>query len=216
MAAKNAKSGSIVVSGTGRVAVQADVADLRLGVMLDRPTVEEARADAATAMTAVIGAVLASGVDRRDVRTALLSVQPRYEYREGKPPKLTGYDLANVVDVVVRDLARLGDVVDGTLGAGATSMDSLTFRVADPTAGEREARVRAMAQARARAEVLAESAGLAIEGVTGIIEGGPVGPPMPFGKAERMMAAADAATPVEAGSMEIAVTVTVTFGTGPR
>lgn len=211
MPGKNAQRGSIVVSGTGRVAVVADVADLRLGVMLDRPTVEEARADAATAMTAVIGAVLAAGVDRRDVRTALLSVQPRYEYRDGKPPKLSGYDLANVVEIVVRDLARLGDVVDGALGAGATSMDSLTFRVADPTTAEREARVRAMAQARSRAEVLAESAGLSIDGVTGIVESVAGAPPMPYPKAERMLAAADAATPVEAGTMEIAVTATVTY-----
>ena len=216
MAGKKTREGSIVVSGTGRVAVVADVADLRLGVMLDRPTVEEARTDAATAMTGVIGAVLAAGVDRRDVRTALLSVQPRYEYRDGKPPKLTGYDLANVVSVVVRDLARLGDVVDGTLGAGATSLDSLTFRVADPSAAERDARVQAMAQARARAEVLAASAALAIDGVAEVVEGIPGGAPVPFGKAERMMAAADAATPVEAGTMEIAVTVTVTYRTRPR
>ena len=212
MAGKDTR-GSIVVSGTGRVSVEADVADLRLGVVLDRATVEEARRDAATAMAAVVEAVLAAGVARRDVRTTLLSVQPRFEYRDGNPPRLTGYELANVVEVVVRDLARLGDVVDGTLAAGATSMDSLTFRVADPSAAEREARVRAMAEARARADVLAESAGLAIDGVTGIVEGTPAGPPHPFAKADRMLAASDAATPVEAGATEIAVTVTVTYRT---
>ena len=88
--------GTIVVSGTGRVAVDPDVADLRLGVAVARPTVEAARAAAAETMTAILAAVAAAGVARRDIRTSLLSVQPRYDYRDGKAPALTGYDLANV------------------------------------------------------------------------------------------------------------------------
>lgn len=206
-------AGSIVVSGTGRVAVVPDVADLRLGVAVTRPTVDAARAEAAATMAAILGAVDAADVPRRDVRTALLSVQPRYDYRDGKPPTLTGYELANVVEVTVRDLARLGDVVDGTLGAGATSMDSLSFQVADPAPAEREARILAMAVARARADVLAEAAGLTIDGVTGIVEGVAVPPPGPRMKAERMMMAADVATPVEAGSQEVSVSVTVSYRT---
>jgi uncharacterized protein YggE len=205
--------GSIVVSGTGRVSVAPDIADLRLGVAVTRPTVDAARAEAATTMDAILAAVDAAGVPRRDVRTALLSVQPRYDYRDNRPPTLTGYELANVVEVTVRDLERLGDVVDGTLGAGATSMDSLSFRVADPAPAEREARILAMAAARGRADVLAEAAGLTITGVTGIVEGIAVPPPGPRMKAERMMLAADAATPVEAGSQEVSVSVTVSYRT---
>jgi hypothetical protein len=203
--------GSIVVSGTGRVAVEADLADLRLGVTLARPTVDEARAEAASTMAAILAAVADAGVARPDVRTTVLSVQPRYDYRDGTSPTLTGYELANVVEVVVRDLSKLGDVVDGTLRAGATSMDNLSFRVADPAPAEREARIRAMAEARARADVLAEAAGLSIDGVTDIVEGSPMRPPMPLAKAERMMLASDASTPVESGSLEIVVTVTVTY-----
>ena len=66
-------------------------------------------------MGAILAAVEAAGVPRADVRTSMLSVQPRYDYRDGHAPTLTGYELANVVEVTVRDLARLGDVVDGTL-----------------------------------------------------------------------------------------------------
>ena len=211
MPGKDGDPGSIVVGGTGRVAVEADVADLRLGVVLARPTVDEARAEAAATMARILAAVEEAGVARRDVRTTLLSVQPRYDYSDGKAPTLTGYELANVVEIVVRDLARLGDVIDGTLRAGATSMDSLAFRLADPGSAEREARVRAMAEARAHAEVLAEAAGLSLVGATNIVEGMPSSPPIPFAKAERMVLAADASTPVEAGSMEVAVTVTVTY-----
>ncbi len=203
--------GSIVVSGTGSVAVSPDIADLRLGVAVARPTVDGARTEAATTMDAILAAVTATGVARRDVRTTLLAVQPRYDYRDGRPPILTGFELSNVVEVTIRDLARLGDVVDGTLKAGATSMDALSFRVADPAPAEREARRRAVAAARASADVLAEAAGLSIVGVSGIVEGAAEMPPGPRFKAERMMSAADASTPVEAGSTEIAATVTVSF-----
>lgn len=202
---------TIIASGIGRVAIVPDLADLRLGVAISHPTVQGARAAAAERMSAILGAVDAAGVERRDVRTALLSVQPRYDYRDGQSPTLTGYELHNVVEVTIRDLARLGDVVDGTLDAGATSMDGLAFRVADPSAAERSARTAAMAQARSRADVLAEAAGLAISGVAEVVEGAAGQPPGPLGKAERMLASADIGTPVEGGSLEVAVGVTVTY-----
>ena len=206
-------SGTIIVSDTGRVAVQPDVAELRLGVTVTRPTVAGARADAAATMNAILTAVERAGVARADARTAMLSVQPRYDYREDRAPVLTGYEVANLVEVSVRDLATLGDVVDATLGAGATSMDALTFRVADPAPPERQARILAMTEARSRADVLAEAAGLTIDGVSDIVEGSPARPPMPLAKAERMALAADVATPVEAGTLEVAVSVTVTYRT---
>ena len=209
----NRPSGTIVVSGTGRVAVDPDVADLRLGVAISRPTVEAARAAAAESMTAILAAVGAAGVARRDVRTTLLSVQPRCDYRDGAAPTLTGYDLANVVEVTVRDLAALGGVVDGALTAGATSLDGLTFRVDDPREAEHAARTAAIVEARARADVLAAASGVAITGVSDIVEGGPQ-PTWPQPKATRMLMAADAGTPVQAGATEIAGTVTVTFRMG--
>ena len=207
-------TGTIVVSGTGRVAVQPDVADLRLGVTVAKPTVEAARGEAAATMDAILRAVDGAGVARADVRTAMLSVQPRYDYRDGRAPVLTGYEIANVVEVSVRDLSALGDVIDVTLTAGATSMDALSFRLADPRPAEREARRQAMAEARSRADVLAEAAGVTVQGVSDIVEGQPVRPPGPVAKAERMALAADAGTPVEAGTLEVAVTVSVTYRAG--
>jgi len=210
MADSSNAGGSIVVSGTGRVLVDPDVAELRLGVAISRSSVAQARSAAAEAMTAILAAIGAAGVAQRDTRTTLLSVQPRYDYREGQAPALAGYDLANVVDVTVRDLAALGAVVDGALGAGATSLDGLTFRLEDPSAAEATARTAAVAQARSRAEVLAAAADVTISGVMDIAEGGPP-PAWPMAKAARLTMASDAATPIEAGLTESAVTVTVTF-----
>ena len=209
------QNGTIVVGGTGRVAVTPDIAELRLGVSVTRPTVAAARLEGAATMDAILTAVTQAGVERRDVRTTLLSVQPRYDYRDDQSPRLTGYELANLVEVTVRDLARLGETVDGVLGSGATSMDGLAFRVADPAPAERDARMQAMAIARARANVLAEAAGLSITGVADIVEGDAVRPLAPYPKAERIqLASADTGTPVEGGSLEIAVSVTVTFRVG--
>src|SRR6187549_286557 len=197
MTKKNKNEGSITVSGTGRVSVQPDVADLRLGVNVSRATVDEARNEAAAKMAAILEAVTKAGVAKKDVRTSMLSVQPRYEYRDNEPPRLAGYELANVVEVTVRNQAKLGDVVDGSLKAGATSMDSLNFRLDDPSPAEKQARTLAMAQARSRADVLAESAGVSITAVSDVMEGSAM-PPRPYAaKAERMMLAADASTPVE-------------------
>jgi len=212
-ASSNLAPGTIVVGGTGRVAVEPDVADLQLGVSIARPTVNAARADAAAAMTSILAAVRAAGVADPDIRTTLVSVQPRYDYRDGKPPVLTGYDLSNSVQVTVRDLAALGAVIDGSLGAGATSMDSLSFRLDDPTDAERAARLAAVAQARSRADVLAEAAGVSIVAVSDIVEGGGPGPGYPQPKAARMMLA-DSATPVQAGTTEVSVSVTVSFRLG--
>ncbi len=170
-------AGRIVVGGTGRVSVEPDVADLDWASRWPGQRSTRLAPSPPTTMAAILAAVADAGVERRDVRTTLLSVQPRYDYRENQPPVLTGYELANVVEVTVRDLARLGEVVDGTLRAGATSMDGLSFRVDDPAPAEREARLRAMAAARARADVLAEAAGLSIVGVSDIVEGGMPSPP---------------------------------------
>ena len=164
-------------------------------------------------MQAILAALAAAGVVAADIRTTLLSVQPRYDYSDGRAPALTGYEIANIVEVTVRDLGALSGVVDGTLGAGVTCLVGLTCRMADPAPAERAARVRAMAEARSRADVLAESAGLTIEGVAEVVEGSPPRPPIPFPKAERMAMAADVSTPVEAGELEVSVTVTITYRT---
>jgi uncharacterized protein YggE len=109
----------------------------------------------------------------------------------------------------------VADVIDGALRAGATSLDGLSFRVADASAPEREARLAAMSAARQRADDLARAAGLTIAGVEDIVEDGADRPPMPFAKGERMALAADVATPVEAGSLEVVVRVSVTYRTRP-
>jgi uncharacterized protein YggE len=204
---------TITVSGSGSVAASPDVAEVRLGVRITRPTVREATASAAETMAAILDAVRAAGADSPDIRTTALSLEPHYEHdRTAGKPSLAGYQATNLVTLTVRDLEQLGPVVDGALGAGATSLDGLSLRIADPAPLEAAARQAAVADARARAEILAAAAGVSIAGVVSIVEGAGMTPP-PIPRLARAMADV-APTPIEAGTTEVTVSVSVVYAIG--
>ena len=201
---------TVSVTGTGRVIVSPDIADLRLGVSVTRPTVKAARAAAAASMTGVIAALKKLGIADADLQTTTLSLQPVYAYsNDGQAPRLTGYTLSNAVSATIRDLDKIGDAVDDSLAAGATTLDGVTFRVDDPAAAEEQARKQAMAQAKSKAQTLVSAAGVTITGVASITEtAAPV--PYPIYYAGEG-AVKDGSTPVQAGSNEIVVTVSVVY-----
>jgi len=201
---------TISVGGTGTVTIVPDVADLHVGVVVQRTKVADARAAAATAMEGVVAALRAAGVAERDIRTTTLSLQPVYDYNSnGAAPKITGYELRNGVVATIRDLDRLAEAVDGALVAGGTTLDGITFRVDDPSAAEDQARTQAMKQARARADALASAAGVSIIGVASISEqSSPTPWPVPYAGALR---ADEAATPILPGTSDITVSVSVVY-----
>ena len=115
--------------------------------------------------------------------------------------------------VTVRDLAKIGDAVDDSLAAGATTLDGVTFRVDDPTQAERQARQEAMAEAKSKAQALASGAGVSIKGVASISESSaPIPYPIPYPAPYLGAALArDEATPVQVGTNEVVVTVAVVY-----
>ena len=203
---------TIAVSGTGRIVLSPDTADLRLGVSATAKTVKAARSLAATSMTAVIASLKNLGIADKDIQTTTLSLQPVYDYSlNTNPPRLTGYQLSNAIAVTVRDLDKLGDAIDNALAAGATSLDGVSFRVADQTAAEQQARQAAMDQAKAKANTLADAAGVSISGVASISETvAPVPYPVYYGYAAGAPEK-DVQTPVQPGSTEVIVTVSVVY-----
>ncbi len=200
---------TISVAGTGTVTLVPDVADLHVGVVIQRPKVKDARAAAAAAMQGVVKALRAAGVAERDIRTTTLSLQPVYDYStNGAAPKITGYELRNGVVATVRDLEKLADAVDGALVAGGTTLDGITFRVDDPSGAEAQARTQAMKAARARADALAAAAGVTIVGVASISEqSAPTPWPVPYAGAARD----EAATPILPGTSDVTVSVSVVY-----
>jgi len=203
---------TLSVNGTGKVVISPDIADLRLGVSATKPTVKDARAAAATSMTAIINSLKKLGIADADLKTTQLSLQPVYDFSANRnPPRLTGYTLSNVIVVTIRDLDLASAAIDGAMAAGATTMHGISFRVADPARAEQQARQAAMTQAKAKAETLAAAAGVSISGVKSIAET-TSGNPYPVPYLESAGAAArDVATPVEAGTNEVTVMVSVVY-----
>jgi uncharacterized protein len=203
----------ITVTGTGTVVVSPDIADVRLGVVVTKPTVKAARETAAEAMTRVIAALKKLGIADKDIQTTTVSLQPAYDYAaQTNPPKITGYTLANGVVVTVRNLDQTGDVIDDSLAAGATSLDGVTFRVDDPAKAQQQARTDAMNQAKANADTLAKAAGVSITGVATISEASaPVPFPVYYGGAAAAPAADSVKTPIQPGTSDVTITVTVAY-----
>lgn len=199
---------TISVTGTGTVFVVPDTAELRLGVVIQKAKVVEARDAAAQTMARVVAALRKAGVAERDIQTSTYSLQPVYAYPANKAPRLTGYEIRSGLRVTVRDLDAAGPAIDAALGAGATTLDDLRLVVADPSAAEREAREAAVAAARAKADTLAEAADTRIVGVASITESVAT-PPWPY---YRGAAIEDAAgTVVEPGTSEVEVTVSIAY-----
>jgi hypothetical protein len=203
----------ISVTGTGRVILAPDVADVQLGVTVQRTTVKAARDEAATAMTAVIAALKKAGIADKDLKTSMLSLQPQYDYSSnGSRPKLVGYQFSNAVVATVRDMTKLGDAIDASIAAGATSLDGVTFRVNDETQAEAQARTAAMVDAKAKADALASAAGTTITGVSSITETvAPTPYPVPFAAGGALDSSKAVSTPIQVGTNEVTVSVAVSY-----
>jgi uncharacterized protein len=199
------------VSGSGKVTVTPDLATIPLGVSIERPTAKAARQDAAAAMTRVVEAIRKLGIEDKDIATANVSLGPVYNYPNNASPKVRGYQLQNTVTVTVRNLDQLGDVLDDGVTAGATTVDSISFDVADRAAAEAQAREAAVTDAKAKADTLANGLGVRITGVASVSE--QVSTPVWYGRnvTAGAVAAEDAATPVMPGSTDVTISVSVSF-----
>jgi uncharacterized protein YggE len=204
---------TVIVTSSGVVSVAPDVADVSIGVMAQKPTVAEAQSAAATSMTSVIAAVKKAGVDAKDIVTVNISLNPVYDYgTNGATPRLTGYQFANTVRITVRDISKVAAVVDDSMAAGATTVNGISFRVGDPKAAQGQARSLAMTDARARADALAAAAGVSVKGVAGITETSSQPTPVYYSMSAADQAkASSASTPIQTGTTDITIQVTVTY-----
>jgi uncharacterized protein YggE len=203
---------TVTVSGTGEIGVAPDVADVVLGVMAQKPTAAEAQSAAATSMTAVVAAVKKSGVADKDIVTINLNLSPVYDYGSGSSaPRLTGYQYANTVKVTVRSINSVASVVDGAVAAGATTVSGISFRLDDPKAVQAQARQLAMNDARTKADALASAAGVSVKGVATIAEAAVQTNPVYYSGALDQAKVASVSTPIQTGTTDIVVQVTVSY-----
>jgi uncharacterized protein len=202
----------LVVNGTGEASARPDVAVISAGVVVQAATASAALADNTRAMNAVLEQLRTSGLAAEDVQTAQFAVSPLFEtQRPGAettaPPRIVGYQVSNQVTARVRDLDRLGGVLDALVSAGANSINGPAFDLADPKQLLGEARDAAVADALAKAKRYAAAAGVELGEILSIEESGFYAPPRPMMRAEAM--AAD--VPIAPGQTELSASVTITF-----
>jgi uncharacterized protein YggE len=199
---------TITVSATGSVAVAPDQARITSGVTAEGATAREALTANSTAMQKVIGELKSGGIDAKDIQTSSFRVEPRYTRpEEGQAPKIDGYSVTNEVQVLVRDLDKLGDILDRLVTAGANQSSGLSFEVSKAETALDEARKEAVANARRRADLYAAAAGAGVGEVLTITEGD-ASPPRPvFARAMK----AAAAVPIERGTETLEANVTITW-----
>lgn len=197
---------SVTVSGSGTVLASPDVLLLELGVEVLDVTVDGALAAANGAMSEVQSSLLGSGVRAGDLRTTTLSIRTEYD-RQGRVVR--GYVVNQGLQARLRDVSSAGGNVSAAVAAGGdmVRVNGLTFDVDDDTALLEQARAAAVDDARRRAHTLADAAGRQVGRALRISEGSPSAPGPP--RARMMAAESLSAVPLQGGSHEAAVTVTV-------
>jgi hypothetical protein len=200
------------VLATGEVTRVPDVAIISAGVVSRSATASGALQDTADRMQRVLAALKRAGVEDRDVQTSNVGLNPEYRYPQNESPQLVGYTASNTVTVRFRDIRNSGRILDALVGQGANQINGPSLIVDKPEAALDEARARAIAVGRARAELYARSLGLRVVRVVSVNESGgsyPVPPPMPMYARAEMAQAAD--TKIVPGEQKLQVNLAMTF-----
>jgi len=203
---------TITVTGTGKVTLTPDIAYISIGVHTENASATEAVSGNSSQAQAVITAIKGLGVADKDIQTTDFSINPQQQTDANG--KVTGilYVVDNTVYVTVRDLTKLGDLLDSTVNAGANNINSIQFDVADKTAALSQARLAAVADARKQADELTKATGVTLDVVQSISYYDTTAPvTVQYARAD-VAGPVAASVPVQAGSMQIYTTVTIVYG----
>ena len=217
--AEEAKSEESLISmtGTGTVNAAPDMAIVTSGVVTEGKSAREALSGNNAAMAKVIATLKGAGIEDRDIQTSGFAVNPLYSHyrpkegEEARPPKIVGYQVANNVTVRVRDLEKLGPVLDQLVSDGANTINGIQFTIDDDEALLDEARKNAVADAIRKAKILTEAAGVKLGRIVSMTEDGGAMQPVPVMRMARAEAAMKASVPVEAGEQTLRVNVSIVW-----
>lgn len=206
----------ISVSGTAKANVAPDLAILNLGVLRHAKTARQALDANNTAMKEVLASMKEAGIAERDLQTSNFSIGPRYDYHRPKkgeiqkPPRIVGYNVSNNLTVRVRDLSKVGEILDRSVTLGVNSGGNIHFTNDDPKAAISIARAKAMKNAIEKASVLTQAANVDLGAIISIDEHSSRPQPIRMARNKMMAEAmvADAA-PIAAGENTYSVSVNV-------
>ena len=204
---------TISLTGSGSASAQADQATVNLGVQVISELASEAIGENAETMTAVIEAIKALGVSEDDIITTSYSVYPQYDWTEDGRV-FVGYSVTNLVQVTVKDLDIVGDVIDAAAVAGANQINGISFELSDAKREELKtnAYIAALTDAQDKSDVIAETLGLTISGVQSVTENSYT-PARSYDYAESvaMDGAKSYSTPIVSGELSVTVSVHIVF-----
>lgn len=200
-------------SAFGEVKARPDIATLTLGVSTEAETAGLASQENARRMEQVLAAVRKAGVKEADIRTAGLSLNPRYRNVPNQPAEQTGYQASNTVAVTVRDIAKAGGLLDAAVAAGANQVRGVSFRLENPAVAETRARREAVKALEAKAALYARETGYRVTRLVQLNEGGAAGfiPPFPVPAAARASDMAVTGSSVAPGELTVRINVSAVY-----
>ena len=201
----------ITVTGEGVIELPPDMATLRLGVQSEARLAAQALSANSADMAAVLALLADAGVAETDIQTSGLTLVPRQDYTSLGQAGTIGFVASNQVTVRIRDLDRLGGLLDAVVRDGANRFGGLQFGLAERSAALAEARAGAVADARTKAETYAAAAGVTLGPILSISDQSGGVAPMEM----RMATAMSDAVPIAAGAVSVSATVTVTWALAP-
>lgn len=207
--AESDQSSILAVDGSGTAGAAADQAVLTVGITTLAKESSAAQQENARQSAAVLAALKAAGLADADLETGSYSFSPSYEGNDRN--RISGYQVSNSIRVTLRDVTRTGSIIDLALASGANRVNSLSFSVQRPEALRRAALQRAIADARLKADIMAETLGLRITGIKLVTEN--VGSLLESDAAPMLLAARanKAATPIAPGKVELSATVHIEY-----
>lgn len=206
---------TITVVGEGKIKIKPDIARAQIGVEVMKDSVKEASDANKKALEAVLAALKAQGIDEKDIQTSGFSIfAERYGPEGPLPENQTNYRVSNNVSVVIRELDKVGAILDAAIEAGANNIYGVEFGLDNTDAVESEARKSAVADARAKAEELAELTGVQVGGVVSVSEvigsGGGYYNASNFNQLDRGMGGGGG-TPITPGELDLTLQLQVVY-----
>lgn len=209
---------TITVSGTGEIYAKPDLAIIDFSVITEAKTVGEALDKNTEKMNAIIKAVSNQGIDDKDLKTTNFNIYPRYEwyersefYPQGKRV-LVGYEVRQTLEVKIRDIGKISQIIDSAVNAGANQVGGLSFTIDKQDEVKKQAREKAIKEAKAKAKEIASQLGVRLVKITGFSESAVIPIPRPFNfKGEAMGMGGGDAPQIETGENKIEVTVNITY-----
>ncbi len=202
---------TILVSGEGKVFAKPDIGQVSLSVISDALTVASAQKDNTDKMNKITSAMKEAGIKEEDLKTANYNISPRYQYSAGKST-IIGYEVTQTLEVKIRDLEKVGDILGKAAAAGANQVGSLTFTFDDPEKLNSEARQKAIDNAKTKARDLAKSLGVSLGKVVSFSEDTDGTPAPMYSSAKEALGMGGGAIPdIQTGQNEIDISVSISY-----